>query len=304
MIYHYVVYDMCYLTHQLTQLPTIDLKFRALSGDMRTEFEAKVVEFKNLKINCVDPDGDWFMPREDHGSCQTWDQKVWVYGGRRNVGKDNIVVMDDVMRFDSSLNRWFKNAENGKIKPKPRYGHVMLCYFNYLIIFGGMSHGGQLLGDLWVYDTVKETWHGIIDNSNLNELQAQGVTGIIPRERAYAEGIMLKVLGAAYMLGGKNRDGLACDLWALKVDKVIQHIEDPKSVGIENFWVKKEFEGNMPELCRFGHSLAEVTNTTFLIYGGVDQNDNVLSYPVLYNVIEQMTVRLEETGIVYFLTKM
>jgi hypothetical protein len=88
------------------------------------------------------------------------------------------------------------------------------------------------------------------------------------------------------------------------VDKVIQHIEDPKSVGIENFRVKKEFEGNMPELCRFGHSLAEVKNTTFLIYGGVDQNDNVLSYPVLYDVIEQMTVRLEETGIVYFLTKM
>ena len=247
MIYNYVVYDLCYLTHHLTEKPTIQLKFKSLNGEVKSNFEAKVVEFKNLKINCVDPDSDWFMPREDHSSCQTWDQKVWVYGGRRNV-EEEIIVMDDIMKYDSKLNRWFKAKVNSNLKPKARYGHVMFCYFNYLIIFGGMSHGGEMLGDLWVYDITKEIWISVIDNQNLLELQMQNVAGVIPKERAYASGIMMKVLGAAYLVGGRNRDGFACDLWALKVDKVIQHVEDPESVGIENFWVKKEFEKKMPEL--------------------------------------------------------
>ena len=124
MIYHYVVYDLCYLGHQLRETPSIELKFKSLNGEINSKLEAKVVEFKNLKINCVDPDSDWFLPREDHGSCQTWDQKVWVYGGRRVKDKD-IIAMDDVMKFDSKLNRWFKAKENSHLKPKARYGHVM-----------------------------------------------------------------------------------------------------------------------------------------------------------------------------------
>jgi hypothetical protein len=206
MIYHYLVYDLCYLNHQLFEIPTIDLKLKSLDGEVLAKVDAKVVEFKNLKINCVDPDSDWFLPREDHGSCQTWDQKVWVYGGRRNVDK-NIVVMDDIMHFDSKLNRWFKGNSNSRLKPKARYGHVMFCYFNYLIIFGGMSQEGELLGDLWVYDIIKEIWVPVIDNKNLLELQMQNVEGIIPRERAYASGIMMKLLGAAYLVGGKNNEG-------------------------------------------------------------------------------------------------
>jgi hypothetical protein len=295
MIYHYIIYDLCYLNHRLAETPTIDLKFKALSGEVMSSMEAKVVQFEDVKINCVDPDSDWFIPREDHGSCQTWDQKVWVYGGRRNVGK-NIVVMDDVMHYDSKLNRWFKGVDNSRVKPKARYGHVMFCYFNYLVIFGGMSHHGELLGDLWVYDIVKESWFPVIDNKNLLELQTQNVTGIIPRERAYASGVMMKVIGAAYMVGGKNDQGFACDLWALKVDKVIQHVEDPESVGIENFWVKKEFDEEMDVLCRFGHSMAEVSNSTFLIYGGVNHDNNVIAQPLLYDVLDQYLVSLEERG--------
>lgn len=108
----------------MSETPTIDLKLKALNGTVTSTIDAKVVQFPNLKINCVDPDSDWFLPREDHGSCQTWDQKVWVYGGRRNVGKD-IVVMDDVMHYDSKLNRWFKGQENSRIRPKARYAHIM-----------------------------------------------------------------------------------------------------------------------------------------------------------------------------------
>jgi len=67
-------------------------------------------------------------------------------------------------------------------------------------------------------------------------------------------------------------------------------------VGIENFWVKKEFDEDTPELCRFGLSTAEVTNTTFLIYGGVNPSSNVVSDPLLYDVVGQMIISLEERG--------
>ncbi|CAI2376411.1 unnamed protein product [Moneuplotes crassus] len=294
-IYHYIIYDLCYLSYQLQETPTIELKFEALDGSVKSDFIARVVEFKNLKINCVDSDSDWFLPREDHASCQTWDQKVWVYGGRRNVD-DTVVPMGDIMKYDSKLNRWFKAKENSNLKPKPRYAHSMFCYFNYLIIFGGMSYDGEILGDLWVYDITKEIWTSVIDNKNLLELQIQNVTGVIPKERAYAASIMMKVLGAGYLVGGKNREGYACDLWALKIDKVIQYVEDPESVHISNFWVKKEFEQEMNQFCRFGHSVAEVTNTTFLIFGGLDNNDKVISSPVLYNVVNQTALDLIERG--------
>lgn len=152
------------------------------------------------------------------------------------------------------------------------------------------------MGDLWVYDIVKESWTSVIDNKNLLELQMQNVTGIIPRERAYASGIMMKVIGAAYLVGGKNNVGHACDLWALKVDKVVQHVEDPKSVEIENFWVKKDFDGETPELCRYGLSTAEVTNSTFLIYGGINPSNNVVSDPLMFDILNQELRSLQEKG--------
>ena len=72
-----------------------------------------------------------------------------------------------------------------------------------------MSKKGELLGDLWVYDIVKEEWFPVMDNSNLLELQSKNIDGVIPRERAYASGVMLQAMGAAYMVGGKNHDGFA-----------------------------------------------------------------------------------------------
>ena len=162
-----------------------------------------------------------------------------------------------------------------------------------------MSHGGELLGDLWVYDVTKELWYPIIDNKNLLELQTLNVSGIIPKERAYASGVMMKIIGAAYMVGGRNADGFACDLWALKVDKIIQHIEDPDTVGIENFWIKKQFDENedFNALCRFGHSSEEVTNSTFLVYGGVNKRNKVITMPLLYDVVEQTLTELDEKGL-------
>ena len=117
--------------------------------------------------------------------------------------------MDDAMYFDSLMNKWTKANVNNNLKPKPRYGHVMFCYFNYLIVFGGISHDLELLGDLWVYDIIKEQWNSIINSKNLQELQTSKVTGVIPKERAFGTGVMMQLYNSAYLAGGINNDGFA-----------------------------------------------------------------------------------------------
>ena len=200
-IYHYIIYDLCYLRKEVINPATIHLKFTSLKGEIKSEINAKIVEFKTIKIKWVDPDGDWFLPREDHASCQTWDQRVWVFGGRRSIDKE-FSPIDDVMYFDSRMNKWTKGKNNNNLKPKARYGHVMFWYFNYLIIFGGITNDFELLGDLWVYDVIKEQWNLILDSKNLPELQVSKITGVIPKERAYSTGIMMHEFNSAFLAGG------------------------------------------------------------------------------------------------------
>jgi hypothetical protein len=51
MIYHYLIYDTCYITHTQLEPPTIELRLRSLSGQVNSRLDARVVEFKNLKMN-------------------------------------------------------------------------------------------------------------------------------------------------------------------------------------------------------------------------------------------------------------
>ena len=53
----------------------------------------------------------------------------------------------------------------------------------------------------------------------------------------------------------------------------------------------------MDVLCRFGHSIEQVTNTTFFVYGGINKANKAISSPLLYDVVEQSLTELEERGI-------
>jgi len=90
-----------------------------------------------------------------------------------------MIYLNDLYQYVEMRNMWKKMKHNGPV-PKARRGHLMFCYYNYLIIFGGEGEGGVVLGDLWIYDVVKRTWHQIMDASNIHQLTHQNVTGIIP----------------------------------------------------------------------------------------------------------------------------
>ena len=56
----------------------------------------------------------------------------------------------------------------------------MVCYYEYLIIYGGQTTGNEVLGDLWLFDTKKESWHMIMDSNNVHAITRQNITGVIP----------------------------------------------------------------------------------------------------------------------------
>ena len=60
--------------------------------------------------------------------------------------------------------KWEKIEVADLVKPRARFGHTIFCYYNYLIMFGGKSEEGEYLGDLWVFDIVRSSWHMILDN--------------------------------------------------------------------------------------------------------------------------------------------
>lgn len=78
-----------------------------------------------------------------------------------------MIYLNDLYQYVEMRNMWKKMKHNGPV-PKARRGHLMFCYYNYLIIFGGEGEGGVVLGDLWIYDVVKRTWHQIMDASNIH----------------------------------------------------------------------------------------------------------------------------------------
>ena len=83
------------------------------------------------------------------------------------------------MAFDSEYKRWEDLTPEVGDAPYPRSGHLMWCFYHYLVVFGGDAGPGRNsfasddpgsveenhFSDLWVFDILKRDWHPIIDAS-------------------------------------------------------------------------------------------------------------------------------------------
>lgn len=280
-ILHYIIYDLC----NLSETSKINLNIEALDGEFTGFVSAEIIDMDPFSIQCIDKRSETFKPREQHGACETWDGTVWVYGGKRNVDKDE-EIMGDIMSFDSKLRRWRTVTPSTNTGPAPRFGHTMMCYFNFLIVFGGQGQRGKVLGDLWVFDIVKEQWRFIMDTADTHEIGRLGVSGIVPSPRMFAASVMNPDVGAGYIIGGMMEMGVACDIWALSVDRIISYVEDRYKSPITNFWIKREVsDHHMDYLCRSGHAAALIDPNTFLIYGGINEQRKFVDESVTFNVV-------------------
>lgn len=82
-ILHYIIYDLCHFKKD----SYINLKIQALDGSFKGFVSAAFTELSAFSIKCIDKESETFIPREQHGSCESWDSKIWVFGGKRTVGK-------------------------------------------------------------------------------------------------------------------------------------------------------------------------------------------------------------------------
>lgn len=133
-LYHYMIYDLC----QLKATSVVNIKVTVNSGSYNGKIIARIDKVEKFKIICPAANSDVFMPRQDHGSCQSYDKNLYVFGGQYKVG-DRVQYLNDVMRFDTVKKQWTNISPTKGDAPSPRSGHLQLCFYNYIFIFGGIG---------------------------------------------------------------------------------------------------------------------------------------------------------------------
>lgn len=207
------------------------------------------------------------------------------------------VALNDVMAYDAIRNTWKTIAPSSGQIPTPRFGHILFCYFQYLIVFGGQSESGRPMGDLWVFDTIAEKWTFILDTDDTHEQTHYDIEGYMPRGRMFASGVTFHNYALGIITGGYTTEGIACDIWGIELDNLVSFVEDRNKNPYENFWIKKKLRTNdLPNLCRQGHVSAIIGQDEFVVYGGVDQNNNFMSTSYSYNIVKNQINSLVPTG--------
>lgn len=132
---YYLTYALCYVTRS----SKLQMKLVKHSGKHKITVSAYLQRMKDFKVNCAHKLSDPPVPREHHAACSTSDEMLWVFGGRHPVEHGNSSVHDDIMSYDQSNMRWEAVDLTTPSKPLARYGHNLFCYYNYLVMYGGVS---------------------------------------------------------------------------------------------------------------------------------------------------------------------
>ena len=99
-------------------------------------------------------------------------------------------------------------------------------------MYGGISEEGEYLGDLWVFDIVRKSWHMIITDSYIEHNEMS-----IPQNRAFAAGETFTKFGSVFLIGGQGDSGTTfCDVWVLDVEQTVNLVENPEKYNATNLW--------------------------------------------------------------------
>jgi hypothetical protein len=83
-------------------------------------------------------------------------------------------VFDDLWRQDQKTGRWsYVCKQPGSPWPRPRYGHATVFvprsapgpFAGCLVVYGGRSQGGVLLGDLWAWNEQYNAWRDFLSSA-------------------------------------------------------------------------------------------------------------------------------------------
>ena len=202
------------------------------------------------------------------------------------------------MMFNTMQKKWINISPTRGDAPAPRAAHIQLCFYNYIFVFGGIGTSDHIYGDLWVFDIIKQDWHMIMDSERTHELTHDGITGYIPSGRMFSSAVLFENFGAAVMIGGLTKEGVAGDIWALDLDMVVNLVEQPKKYKKENVWTRRQVEeGAESHLARYGHASGLINNRALLVFGGIDADSYAMRDIFSYDFISNIVTPLQESGV-------
>lgn len=182
----------------------------------------------------LDPSGTTPSPRAAHASCCLNINQIVIYGGTTGSGglaSDNLYLLD--FKNGEHQAKWIVLPVTGTT-PGRRYGHTMVFFKPYLILFGG-NNGNEDLNDVWILSAKNHHF----------QWQKLEITGDVPPNRIYHSAAVCNYGTANGMMltfGGRGKEGnLLNDMWGLRRHKN----------GIWD-WIKAPYKENPKE--RVQHS--------------------------------------------------
>ncbi|OMJ69889.1 hypothetical protein SteCoe_32259 [Stentor coeruleus] len=157
------------------------------------------IDMEALILNSVMIQTEFPTPRV-FATLRQSSTKLLLFGG---MNKDEI--FNDVWEFEFQTETmsgiWTALAISGS-SPLPRYGHAAATQGAFTVYIGGTSEDGRILSDIWILNTISNTWTEIIP-SETSDYKIPTIT----RTCAMLD------LPKIYFIGGKTYSGSNFDLW-------------------------------------------------------------------------------------------
>ena len=195
--------------------------------------------------------GAWPSARYGHAMVAVSATRVLVFGGR--TAKYFSTYLDDAWTLHVFKEEWTQlTAGAPGTWPSARYGHAMATVSDTrVLLFGGETADGYSLDEAWIFEWLYAEW---------TQLTA-GKSGAWPSARSGHT--MVAVSDTRVLLfGGKTASGCSDELWSLDVPR--------------NSWTQLTTgePGVRPTLtARYGHTMATVSATRVILFGGKRMSD-------------------------------
>lgn len=114
--------------------------------------------------------------------------------------------------------------------------------------------------------------------------------------------------GAAFIFGGRSKDGVNCDVWSLDVEKTVSVVENPTKYNVKNLWREVRIptgsglESSKRALCRYGHTSVILDGTNILLFGGLAEeayksgSSSSQELSIMFDIQNSKVIRMTQHG--------
>lgn len=191
------------------------------------------------------------IARSDHSIAYVGNGKLIMYGGRYLSGEGKYYYLQDTWEYDISTHTWMEYNEEGN-NPFSRASHsISYISDDRLILFGGYVEDVGNTSDAWEYDLSNHAWlPKDTDNSPSRRVK---------HTMAYFGDSKVIMFGGYGDYSGKE---FLSDTWVYNTDT--------------SNWIKCDVSSQNPS-ARRNHSIAYIGDNRVIMFGGQDDENNILS---------------------------